>query len=186
MGILINQLPTDELITNFCIDHKCSCCGSCCAEFLPVTRKEIEVIRKYLEEHKDIKASYGTDSSGETLVAQCCFKDEQTNRCKIYPVRPYVCRHFKCDKNIELLKKEREEYAKRADYNSFDGRNTPVVSFHFLFFGDIKYDLVYRHNVISIANKQFSFNKPISLREEMFIMPLYVDRFVEIDEKKGE
>jgi len=185
MGTLINKLPTDDMIVNKCCDHQCSCCGSCCAEFLPLTRKEVFKIIDYLAEHKEIKCSHSIDKDKKNVYGFCPFLNEHTNRCNIYPIRPFVCRNFKCDKDIKTLKAERIEYAKRADYNAFDDKK-PIVSLHFLFFGEIKYDLIYRHNVLEIISKEQRSNRTLSIKEEMAIMPLFVDKFLKIDENEKE
>lgn len=186
MRILVNETPKDEKIENKCCNHQCSGCASCCAELLPFTRKEGFKIKDYMQKKKDegeeIICSYSVEKDNKNLYALCPFLNEQTNRCNIYPVRPFVCRNFKCDKDIETLKKERMQYAKRADYNAFDGKK-PVVSFHYFFFGEIKYDLLYRHKTLEIVCKEHGINRTLSIKDEMAIMPLYVDKFVKIDEE---
>lgn len=71
---------------------KCTGCGTCCSCILPMSRKEISKIRGYIKRH-GIKIHTTLDD------LECPFmdKEKKTKRCKIYPVRPGICRAFKCD-----------------------------------------------------------------------------------------
>lgn len=76
---------------------KCTGCGACCSSILPMSRKEISKIRGYIKKHH-IEVSTTIDD------IDCPFMDREkkTERCKIYPVRPGICKAFKCDaKDVE-------------------------------------------------------------------------------------
>ena len=83
----------------------CSRCGNCCAAMIPLTREEEETIRKYIHENK-IEPEYFQDEKNINL--QCCFYDRKNKKCKIYDVRPNICRSFKCNRPISDLNKERD------------------------------------------------------------------------------
>lgn len=71
---------------------KCTGCGACCSSILPMSKKEISKIRGYIKRHNiKVSATIGD--------IDCPFMDREkkTERCKIYPVRPGICRAFKCD-----------------------------------------------------------------------------------------
>lgn len=72
---------------------KCTGCGACCSSILPMSRKEISKIRGYIKKH-NVEVSAVIDD------IDCPFMDrgKKTERCKIYPVRPRICREYKCDK----------------------------------------------------------------------------------------
>lgn len=172
MDTLLNRAPTDNDIKNRCNGHQCSCCGSCCTEFLPLTRKEIYKIKDYLKEHPEIKGNWLTKDEDKDLHAFCPFLNKDTCRCDIYPVRPFVCRDFKCDKSIDKIKANRLAYAKRADYNSFLKEDDVMVSLHYLFFNDYQFDFTYRH----LAAKSFGVN--LTFEQEQELLPMFVDSLI--------
>lgn len=105
----IAELPKDgESYRCNCIDGKCSGCGECCTDLLPLSEQEVKRIKEYakkrgLKEHRqepffDLAA---TDFS-------CPFRDPIAKKCDIYPVRPNICRSFICTKNLEDAKRERD------------------------------------------------------------------------------
>lgn len=181
MDGLLNRMPTDDDIKDRTCNHKCSCCGSCCTEFIPLTQKEVHKIKDYLKEHPEIKGNWLTKGETDALYAFCPFLNKDTYLCDIYPVRPFVCRDFKCDKSKETIKKNREMYAMRADYNGFLKEKDKYVSLHFLFFGDYQFDFTYRH----LALKQMLSDDPLfrirfnrdslTFEEEQKILPMYID-----------
>lgn len=44
--LLKNQ---NERYVNSCIDGKCSCCGECCTDLLPLTDAELKRLKNYLQ-----------------------------------------------------------------------------------------------------------------------------------------
>ena len=69
---------------------KCDNCGGCCSNLLPVTNREIKTIRKYIKRHRiaEIKSMNPLD---------CPFLDKEKDlKCRIYEVRPRICREFFC------------------------------------------------------------------------------------------
>ena len=81
-------------------DHvKCSCCGQCCSDFLPITDKEIAKIKEYVKIH-DIKAhSHCNFLAMNVFDLTCPFMDSSKElKCTIYPVRPQICKMFSCHK----------------------------------------------------------------------------------------
>ena len=41
------QKGMEDNIYNFCRDGKCSQCGNCCSNLLPMSRKEVDAIHRY-------------------------------------------------------------------------------------------------------------------------------------------
>ncbi len=93
-------------ITDYTCNGKCSNCGNCCGDLLPLSHKEIKTIKYYLRHHRDIKAT------PQDLTAKidntCPFRDNENKKCKIYEVRPRICSAFKCDYNQEDILKQRD------------------------------------------------------------------------------
>lgn len=81
---------------NFTKNGKCTGCGKCCSNYLPMTDSEILTIKNYIKKHQ-IKEKHHI--SLEVLDMSCPFLDnsKSCDKCTIYPVRPRVCRDFICD-----------------------------------------------------------------------------------------
>lgn len=82
-------------VYNFTQNGKCSCCGQCCSNILPMSKDEIQAIKKYKRKHHIQDTSR---KEGVTFNLVCPFRDDVNKVCAIYPVRPAICRDFKCDK----------------------------------------------------------------------------------------
>ena len=92
-------------ITNFTCNGKCSNCGQCCGDILHLSKQEIKRIDKYLKTHK-------IDPTPRCVLFDydntCPFRDNVNKKCKIYEVRPDICRVYKCDKTPEDAVRNRE------------------------------------------------------------------------------
>jgi Fe-S-cluster containining protein len=176
--MLNDLLNSDMNFKNNTCNHKCSGCGECCTAFIPITKKELMIIKKYVKDN-NIEGNYLSTESGQNLYAFCPFLNKENHKCNIYEVRPYVCRKFKCDKNKETLIKEREEYSRRADYNGFFN-NTPTASIQYLVYGDYMYDITYRRLNFKIVLESDPLLKikfgELTIEKEQAIMPLLADK----------
>ena len=45
------QRDMEDNIYNFTKDGKCSGCGNCCSNLLPMSQKEVDAIRRYIKKH---------------------------------------------------------------------------------------------------------------------------------------
>lgn len=101
----MTQWYKDLQITNFTCKGECSNCGQCCGDILHLSKQDIKRIDEYLKEHK-------IEATPRCLLAQydntCPFRDNKNKKCKIYEVRPEICRVYKCDKTAEEAYKNRE------------------------------------------------------------------------------
>jgi Fe-S-cluster containining protein len=77
----------------------CARCGECCRHCSPIyiREKELTPLIEYLAEHhiyaKNNLCALPYDGEGYSLIASPCpFLD--SSNCKVYPVRPLVCRTF--------------------------------------------------------------------------------------------
>jgi len=88
------------------LNGKCTGCGECCSNFLPVSQSEIDLIQKYVIENNIHPAK-------QMLVMQSSLTCPYFNgkKCLIYEVRPLICREFYCYKkmDIEMAKKFQKE-----------------------------------------------------------------------------
>ncbi len=89
-------------ITDNSICGKCSKCGECCTNLLPISQKELNTMQKYVIDNK-------IRPQAQMLVMQnrltCPYYNGK--KCLIYEVRPLICKEFYCYKkpNIETSKK---------------------------------------------------------------------------------
>lgn len=89
----------DELQVVDCSkEGRCSDCGQCCGNLLPVNFQEIERIRKYIKKHRIQACQHFAPLSGYRGSMLCPFRDNLAKRCTIYPVRPGICKTFFCGK----------------------------------------------------------------------------------------
>ena len=178
MSNLVNKLPGDLDFVDMTCNHQCSCCGSCCTSQLPLTKKEISRLKEYILENK-IEPSYLSTFDKHNLYGFCPLLDPVTKKCKAYEARPFVCRDFKCDKSKDTIKRKREMYARRADYNGIPGSNAPIASTQLLLFGDVAYDIQWRHLTLQIILNQdpdlASRFGELTLEKEQAILPMLVD-----------
>ena len=88
-------------VYDFTDNGKCIQCGNCCSRLLPVTKKEIKEIRRYITKHKIGKQNHGLNVfANPTIDCTCPFLDtsKMGEKCAIYAVRPLICRDFVCSK----------------------------------------------------------------------------------------
>lgn len=114
-------------ITNFECDGKCSNCGQCCGDAICVTPPEVRRIAKYVRGHS-VNAFPIAIANGSVRVS-CPFRNEAHKRCEVYPVRPLICKTFRCGMGEDASKANLEKLLKRPDA-------TCLVSFNWVFLGD--------------------------------------------------
>lgn len=124
---------SDNQVTNKMCEGKCSRCGECCGLFIPFNNDDITRIKRYVELHK-IKQYDRLDKETQSFKAHCCFYDEKKKECRIYPVRPYACKDFRCDRKD--WKKYRDIYEKQNKYNSSLFPNSKLATFDDMIYGD--------------------------------------------------
>lgn len=78
---------------------KCTGCGGCCSNILPMTEDEIHIIRNYINRYKIKEQKRLLPTVNQNLDMTCPFLDnsKKCDKCMIYEVRPMVCRDFICD-----------------------------------------------------------------------------------------
>ena len=106
----------------FCKDGKCSNCGECCSNILPLTQKEIKRIKKYISKHNIKPCEHVYNVLRDKPVDMICpFRDNVNKRCTIYEVRPLVCRLYMCSNGIDEIKQQcndnRREVGKTYPYD---------------------------------------------------------------------
>ena len=87
----------EDNIYNFTKDGKCSSCGGCCSNLLPMSDKEISIIKKYIEKHHIKECKHIIPTKELTFDMTCPFRDNDNKICTVYEVRPQICKSFLCD-----------------------------------------------------------------------------------------
>lgn len=112
--------------TNFTVDGKCSNCGECCSDWLPISREEVRRIHRYVRQHNIKERHNNVMMMGLTADITCPFRDNVKRKCTIYEVRPEICRAFKCDTAWSKVEMDKKVFHQKND----------VVSMRAEFFND--------------------------------------------------
>lgn len=112
-------------VYDFTKDGKCSGCGQCCSNMLPMSEKEAEDIRRYIKKHniKEQKHSYPAPlAHPPEMDLTCPFLDEskEKDKCLIYEKRPEICRVFICNQPPS-------EAQKKINLEEFWARRKPAL-----------------------------------------------------------
>ncbi len=83
-----------EDLADLSVCNGCDGCGLRCTTDVPMTRAEWSRIRGYVDQSPGVRSSRprSIDVGDEIEVSVCEFRDTTAGRCRIYPVRPLVCR----------------------------------------------------------------------------------------------
>ena len=92
----------DVIVKDFTCNGKCSNCGECCSNLLPLSRKEVKRIKAYIKKHH-IKEQRHNGMVGVDMT--CPFRDNANKKCLIYEIRPDICRAFMCNHSHEDIMK---------------------------------------------------------------------------------
>lgn len=101
----------DDVIEDFTNDGECSRCGNCCGRVLPLSKKEIDVIKHYIKKNGIKEKKHAFPYKNRPIDFTCPFRDNALKICTIYEVRPKICRKFICN-NEERAKVNREKLLK--------------------------------------------------------------------------
>lgn len=121
-GSILDLPKEEEMYSNNCVDGQCSGCGQCCADFLPLTKGELKIMKAYARKHglKEHRQAPFWDPYATDLT--CPFRNQHTRKCDIYAVRPQICRSFICSKTLmdakndrDLIHKTRKVYSLRYE-----------------------------------------------------------------------
>ena len=75
---------------------KCMNCGKCCENILLVSKKEINQIKTYLKNNPINPNNPNSSLSNDLQKNVCPFRNEIDKKCKIYDIRPSICRSYEC------------------------------------------------------------------------------------------
>lgn len=103
----------NQTVTDFTRDGKCSMCGECCGDMLPLSAREINRIKRYVKDH-------GIREHTNAVVAadfnfKCPFRDDARRKCDIYDVRPKICRSFMCNYDRQKISANKALFHQRYE-----------------------------------------------------------------------
>lgn len=113
---------------------QCRMCGKCCGEEPGIIRttplERINIAEHLNIEVSELKTKYMKRLPHSLSIKErdnydCVFLDEETKKCRIYPVRPKQCRLFPFWKSMLEDKKEWDFYAERCPGINFGRQYTP-------------------------------------------------------------
>lgn len=100
-------IENSKSIKIFTMNGKCSNCGNCCTDYLPISEKELRKIKEYVKENGVVEHTQKNIFDTDGFDTTCPFRNEIEKKCEIYPVRPSICKSFICNKNEKELFKEK-------------------------------------------------------------------------------
>lgn len=100
-------------VYDFTDDGKCTQCGTCCSNYLPMTQKEIATIHRFVKKHDIKEFKHLFPVSNDTFDMTCPFMDDskQKEKCRIYSVRPEICKQFICSKEKKPFNGHWQQYS---------------------------------------------------------------------------
>lgn len=100
-------------VYDFTDDGKCTQCGACCSNYLPMTQKEIATIHRFVKKHDIKEFKHLFPVSNDTFDMTCPFMDDskQKEKCRIYSVRPEICKQFICSKERKPFNGHWQQYS---------------------------------------------------------------------------
>ena len=104
---------TEEMnsgVYDFTDDGKC---GACCSNYLPMTQKEIAIIHRFVKKHDIKEFKHLFPVSNDTFDMTCPFMDDskRKEKCRIYSVRPEICKQFICSKEKKPFNGHWQQYS---------------------------------------------------------------------------
>lgn len=97
-------------IYDFTVNGQCSNYGSCCSNFLPISEEEINKIRRFIKSNNVKEMKHIIPTATPTLDMTCPFRNDAERICTIYPVRPQICKDFRCDKPKKKIQAGKRMY----------------------------------------------------------------------------
>lgn len=83
---------------DFTDNGRCSSCGQCCGNLLPLSVSDISRIKKYIKDRNIKPCNHFLPTVVPLPDMTCPFRDNDKKICTIYQVKPTICSDFRCDK----------------------------------------------------------------------------------------
>lgn len=97
-------------VYDFTKDGKCTGCGECCSNFLPLSAGEIKEINRHIAKHHIKEHRHVVPLANPVEDWTCPFLNstKEKDKCTIYQVRPEICREFQCNKNPREMSRNKD------------------------------------------------------------------------------
>ena len=98
-------------VYDFTKDGKCSSCGACCANYLPLSSSEIKEIKRYIKKHHIREQKHTIVPTVDPVFDMTCpflDKSREKEKCTIYSVKPKICSVFQCDQPPSKIRENKE------------------------------------------------------------------------------
>lgn len=92
--------------TDLTVDGKCSQCGGCCSNRLPLTNQEVKELKELIKKKRLKPISHLPVVIATPAIDMMCPFMDQNNQCVIYEQRPMICKVYCCNKSEFLLTME--------------------------------------------------------------------------------
>lgn len=95
---------SDKTVTDLTVDGKCSNCGGCCSNRLPLTDSEVRNLISTVKRKGLRPIFHGANLllATPTIDMVCPFRHPEIG-CVIYDQRPWICRQFQCNQDDSLV-----------------------------------------------------------------------------------
>ena len=100
----------DVSVTDYTKGGKCSNCGSCCSNFLPLSENEKARINQYMKNNNIKEQVHRFPENERAVDFTCPFRSDSEKKCLIYKIRPAICRSFICNKAAPEILCNRDFY----------------------------------------------------------------------------
>lgn len=92
-----------DAVSDFTVDGKCSRCGECCKDILPIDYVELARIKKYVKANHIVQQDHHLLPNTVDMTCPFLNIDGPERKCVIYPVRPQICKKFICSAGQEKI-----------------------------------------------------------------------------------
>lgn len=103
-------------VIDLTVNGNCTQCGQCCSSLLPLSEDEIKRIHKYIKANSVKPCIHFLPFAVQPPIDLTCpFLDtnKKSEKCRIYEVRPNVCRAFICSRKTKDKESEEKLFSQR-------------------------------------------------------------------------
>lgn len=97
-------------VYDFTKDGKCSNCGNCCSNLLPMSDREVKRMKVYIKQQNIKPQRHDVLLKEPVFDLTCPLRDNKNKVCVAYKVRPAICKSFRCDKPKKDIQATKEEF----------------------------------------------------------------------------
>jgi Fe-S-cluster containining protein len=120
-----DEFGKNETIINY-NNPNCDNCNDCCSMMANITQSEYDSIMAEINSNKELERyvmdrirNYKHKLFNDSILNWMCIFSDKDKKCKIYDIRPSICRDFHCSDNNKI---DKTKYVKNfiMIYNLFE------------------------------------------------------------------